>query len=267
MSEYYIGFTSDHDPRSVAKHHGILGQKWGQKNGPPYPLDASDHSASEKKAGWEKSLGKEESDLTSKVSGDLDVKYNNAQKIGVLRKSFEDYDVAYNDWYFNTISELKGVLKQKKDETEDADTLAYDSNVKATIKKYGCDYEEAQNSVDKWYQKNVFAPVLDASQHKERAGLSDRVYMSQYDYERSKLGYKNKRDKQTEAEFNDQRTRYADNIYKFLSVQNPVLISENNQSKEIRFNDAIKESSSEQSKTDLIGMVNHDGGRYRIKQT
>lgn len=38
-------------------HHGILGQKWGTRNGPPYPLDASDHSAAEKKAGWKKSLG------------------------------------------------------------------------------------------------------------------------------------------------------------------------------------------------------------------
>lgn len=37
-------------------HHGILGQKWGQKNGPPYPLGASDHSDSEKKAGWRKSI-------------------------------------------------------------------------------------------------------------------------------------------------------------------------------------------------------------------
>lgn len=37
-------------------HHGILGQKWGKQNGPPYPLKASDHSASEKKAGWKKSL-------------------------------------------------------------------------------------------------------------------------------------------------------------------------------------------------------------------
>ena len=37
-------------------HHGILGMKWGKRNGPPYPLDASDHSASEKKAGWVKSL-------------------------------------------------------------------------------------------------------------------------------------------------------------------------------------------------------------------
>ena len=39
-------------------HHGILGQKWGQRNGPPYPLGASDHSAREKKAGWATSLKK-----------------------------------------------------------------------------------------------------------------------------------------------------------------------------------------------------------------
>ena len=41
-------------------HHGILGQKWGKRNGPPYPLSTSDHSASEKKAGWKKSLNKVE---------------------------------------------------------------------------------------------------------------------------------------------------------------------------------------------------------------
>ncbi len=37
-------------------HHGILGQKWGKRNGPPYPLNEEDHSASEKKAGYKKSL-------------------------------------------------------------------------------------------------------------------------------------------------------------------------------------------------------------------
>lgn len=37
-------------------HHGVLGMKWGKRNGPPYPLGAGAHSASEKKAGWRKSL-------------------------------------------------------------------------------------------------------------------------------------------------------------------------------------------------------------------
>lgn len=30
-------------------HYGILGQKWGKTNGPPYPLGYEDHSALEKK--------------------------------------------------------------------------------------------------------------------------------------------------------------------------------------------------------------------------
>ena len=37
-------------------HHGIKGQRWGVQKGPPYPLDAKDHSAAEKKAGWRQSL-------------------------------------------------------------------------------------------------------------------------------------------------------------------------------------------------------------------
>lgn len=47
-------------------HHGILGQRWGQKNGPPYPLKVSDHSVAEKKAGWKKSLSKSEESVKTK---------------------------------------------------------------------------------------------------------------------------------------------------------------------------------------------------------
>lgn len=32
-------------------HHGILGMKWGERNGPPYPLGSGDHSARERKRG------------------------------------------------------------------------------------------------------------------------------------------------------------------------------------------------------------------------
>lgn len=51
-NDFYVGYYEDH----YFAHHGILGQKHGVKNGPPYPLDPEDHSAREKKAGWIKSL-------------------------------------------------------------------------------------------------------------------------------------------------------------------------------------------------------------------
>ena len=60
-------------------HHGILGMKWGKKNGPPYPLDAEDHSQSEKQAGYEKSI-------KGGLSDEQKAKFKKAAKIttGVL---------------------------------------------------------------------------------------------------------------------------------------------------------------------------------------
>ena len=37
-------------PSDVIMHHGILGQRCGHKNGPPYPLDSTDYSKAEKRA-------------------------------------------------------------------------------------------------------------------------------------------------------------------------------------------------------------------------
>ena len=56
------------------EHHGILGMKWGVQNGPPYPLDASDHSASEKKAGWRKSLDKDSSKPANSITANKMIK-------------------------------------------------------------------------------------------------------------------------------------------------------------------------------------------------
>lgn len=39
---------------SYISHHGILGQKWGNRNGPPYPLGGGDYTAAEKKLSIQK---------------------------------------------------------------------------------------------------------------------------------------------------------------------------------------------------------------------
>lgn len=57
MSQYYLA------------HHGIFGQKWGKKNGPPYPLSNSDRSAAERKANPESKSSKEKKKpLSDRVS-------------------------------------------------------------------------------------------------------------------------------------------------------------------------------------------------------
>lgn len=61
-------------------HHGILGQQWGKRNGPPYPLDAGDHSAREKNAGWRKSIDK--GSETTKIKKGLSDKQKKAIIIG-----------------------------------------------------------------------------------------------------------------------------------------------------------------------------------------
>lgn len=47
----------DIEPELV--HHGIKGQQWGKRNGPPYPLGYSDHSAVEKKRNSKSALSGE----------------------------------------------------------------------------------------------------------------------------------------------------------------------------------------------------------------
>lgn len=93
-------------------HHGILGMKWGKRNGPPYPLGVGDHSASEKKAGWRKSLsGKKQKsprgsqeETARRVSqqikinthGGVDLKA--AGKIPEVKKAFQELSAAREEY-------------------------------------------------------------------------------------------------------------------------------------------------------------------------
>lgn len=40
------------------QHHRIKGQRWGKRNGPPYPLAPEDHSKSEQDSNWQYSLNR-----------------------------------------------------------------------------------------------------------------------------------------------------------------------------------------------------------------
>ncbi len=76
---------NDYRELSELYHHGILGQKWGHRNGPPYPLGGGDYSRVEKekiykerkkkhsiynKKHFDKEIGKE--DVISTISYDKD---------------------------------------------------------------------------------------------------------------------------------------------------------------------------------------------------
>lgn len=43
-----MGYFTEYDE---LQHHGILGQKWGKRSGPPYPLDQKAHDSVVKSAG------------------------------------------------------------------------------------------------------------------------------------------------------------------------------------------------------------------------
>lgn len=60
-SKYYVAGIPFSATNSL-NHHGIKGQRWGKRNGPPYPLDEEGHSKTEVKAGWEQSLEKSKND-------------------------------------------------------------------------------------------------------------------------------------------------------------------------------------------------------------
>ena len=88
-------------------HHGILGQRHGVRNGPPYPLGSGDHSASEKKAGWRKSLKKTQksnykilkknknsignNDITEMVSKNVSAEGAASLKKAAKNKAYDDY--------------------------------------------------------------------------------------------------------------------------------------------------------------------------------
>ena len=79
MNEYY---GAQNDFRGYLKHHGIKGQKWGVRNGPPYPLDYKAHNARERKANWQSSLSGGKTPVKKKSKKSVSVEPRKDRRVG-----------------------------------------------------------------------------------------------------------------------------------------------------------------------------------------
>lgn len=123
-------------------HHGILGQKWGRRNGPPYPLGASDHSSAEKKAGWRKSLSKANSDY-AKAEKDKFNKYRSTRN-----ELLKDRKAIKQD----SKEKLKANTKKLRDNRNEFEDNHVTDKYKSDLKNVA---KEARNSINPETVKKV----------------------------------------------------------------------------------------------------------------
>lgn len=111
-------------------HHGIKGQKWGTRNGPPYPLSYKDHSTTEKKQNSEKKIDgisdknkpkssdnrlvKESKSNTKPKVEKSDTGYGTKTKITNERKASKDNDLDKNkisdyDWDYDLAEKFNSI--------------------------------------------------------------------------------------------------------------------------------------------------------------
>ena len=114
-------------------HHGILGMEHGKRMGPPYPLPASAHSVSEKKADWRKSLD-DYTEIARKVSSSKKKDKSATNKKSTKTADTESEQVTENK-SDNTSSE-KVTKKSSSSKTSSGkgtskSTLTSDNNINA----------------------------------------------------------------------------------------------------------------------------------------
>lgn len=167
-------------------HHGILGQKWGRRQGPPYPLDAGDHSVAEKKEGYKKSLGggrnegmydrhykkqqksnfKDISRIHKKTKDSSRPLYMDEKTSKIIEDKVKKSGVLESDKYRKDISEIKS-LEKKWHELESLSEDFYDSKACEEASK------KAYDLTLKWFEKNdpEYLKTIIKNNGGEKAGL------------------------------------------------------------------------------------------------
>ena len=119
---------------STLSHHGIAGQRWYVKNGPPYPLGAKAHSSSEKKAGtkgWTSEAKREQSKNSRNGDGANSKQGNISKAINKHSKTVGDADTtAYVATYATALLGTAAYVAYMahKANKQSADTVEYYKN-------------------------------------------------------------------------------------------------------------------------------------------
>lgn len=108
------------------EHHGIKGQKWGVKNGPPYPLDEKEMSPEERYKNVRNikkqalKVAKEYSDIFNKHANDR-------------------YDKAWHEWY---VEREKAIEEEKKKHRPNDDWLNFQVKYEKKLDRIMDDVDE-----------------------------------------------------------------------------------------------------------------------------
>lgn len=164
---------------SYLVHHGIKGQKWGVKNGPPYPLGASDHSASERKAGWKSSINKNDAKKNEKKNGlHLTDKQKKLLKIGaavavtalVAYGGYRLYKDNVTDYYPGTGLPVDTIFRFKKVAPE-VGSDAWRTNMDAMAKRHTADLASKAAELAAQKEKDLSNGIL------ERVSVGRKEYL------------------------------------------------------------------------------------------
>lgn len=192
-------------------HHGIKGQKWGKRNGPPYPLNASDHSTAEKKAGtkgWSKEAKQEsKKKTTSTSSGNLQRLKDNVKKTEKEYKKLyktkknslalysEDYDIlderlqkAERNFYLAR-KELEYAKTKEALKTESSKKSKRRLKLEEAYKKQGMSDEEASVYAARRVQIEKYVAIAGATALTAAVG-----YAAYKNYQMSTDGFLNEND-------------------------------------------------------------------------
>ena len=174
--------------KNYLEHSGVLGQRWGKRNGPPYPLDAKSHSKEEKEAGYKKSLNgghneklydrkaarkqKKEEKLRKTMVNAANNAINNQVKEERHAKVMNQYMIGAH----NHMSDIEGQMQDAKERKDKKtyNSLKYEYDSYQRIADAAAEMaEKSRKSGEKWaseYIKYSNTPVNELSRKDIRAG-------------------------------------------------------------------------------------------------